>query len=92
MLINHSDYWKRKKGRPYGIAIDKKGNIVVAGGSRNITIFDSKGNLIREFGKEFEKKGEGKGEFNFPQDVCFDQNGNLLVVEFDLISVFSYSC
>ena len=50
--------------RPWGIATNSKGNIIVGDkGNHRIQIFDSKGNFISKFGSE----GNKNGQFNSPK-------------------------
>ncbi|XP_071444245.1 E3 ubiquitin-protein ligase TRIM71 [Hetaerina americana] len=74
--------------RPWGVAVDKRGNIVVADRSNNrIQIFSSEGRFLRAFGKQ----GSGRGEFERPAGVACDCLGRIVVADKDnhRIQVFS---
>ncbi|KAG8226087.1 hypothetical protein J437_LFUL006394 [Ladona fulva] len=74
--------------RPWGVAVDKRGNIVVADRSNNrIQIFSSDGRFIRAFGSQ----GSGCGEFERPAGVACDCLGRIVVADKDnhRIQVFS---
>ena len=64
-------------GHPWGVAIDKGGQIIIAEYGRHcISIYNS-GKRIRFFGQ----KGSGPGQFNSPCGVAVDRAGNILVVD-----------
>ena len=46
-------------------------------GNHVVRVFDNKGNPLFKIGK----RGNGKGELNFPSYLAFDKNGRLYVVE-----------
>ncbi|XP_046397038.1 E3 ubiquitin-protein ligase TRIM71-like [Ischnura elegans] len=74
--------------RPWGVAVDKRGNIVVADRSNNrIQIFSSDGRFLQAFGKQ----GSGRGEFERPAGVACDCLGRIVVADKDnhRIQVFS---
>jgi len=59
---------------PYGIAVDRSGNIYVADtGNNRIQKYDSKGTFITKWGKA----GRGEGEFHSPYGVAVDSFGNV---------------
>ncbi|OXU27227.1 hypothetical protein TSAR_011409, partial [Trichomalopsis sarcophagae] len=66
--------------RPWGVACDKEGNIVVADRSNNrIQIFRQNGSLLRRFGQH----GNGPVEFNRPAGVAVDGRRRIIVADKD---------
>ena len=62
----------------WGMAVNKKGEILIAEESRHcISIFSPTGEKLRSFGSQ----GSGPGQFNAPQGVTVDDDGNILVVD-----------
>ena len=62
---------------PWGVAVDKRGQIIIAEGSGHcISIYNS-GKRIRSFGQE----GSAPGQFQLPRGVTVDRAGNILVVD-----------
>ena len=68
--------------KPYGVAVDEKGQVVVAefDGDR-VSIFSASGEKIRTF--------EVWGQFTRPRGVAIDYDGNLLVCDCDRLQKFS---
>ena len=63
---------------PWGVAINSKGNIVVAEyGEKCISILSPEGEKITSFGSE----GSSPGQFKWPQGVAVDDDDNILVVD-----------
>ena len=63
---------------PWGVAINRRGQIVVAEHSGHcITIFSASGDKIRSFGR----RGSGPGELKEPCGVTLDKDGNILVAD-----------
>ena len=63
---------------PWGVAVNKKGEIVVVENKANcVTIFSQAGEKLRSFGSE----GSEKGQFSEPRGVAVDGNGNILVAD-----------
>ncbi len=61
------------------IDVGQNGNIFVAdSGSHRILVFTPNGQFITKWGK----KGEGQNEFNEPQGIAIDNNGNVYVSEY----------
>ena len=64
--------------RPWGVAINMKGNVIVAENSGHcISVFDITGKKLHSFGS----KGSGSGQFHNPRGVAVDDGGNILVVD-----------
>ena len=63
--------------RPRGVAVDKRGQIIIAeNGGHCISIY-SGGKRIKSFGQE----GSAPGQFLSPRGVAVDRAGNILVVD-----------
>ena len=63
---------------PWGVAINQKGEVVVAEyGGNCISTFSSRGEKIHSFGSY----GTGKGQLNAPYGVAIDSNGDILVTD-----------
>ena len=64
--------------RPWGVAVNQRGEIIVAENMGNcISIFSPSGEKIRTFGS----KGSAQGQFNEPHGVTVDGDGNILVAD-----------
>jgi ABC-type Fe3+ transport system permease subunit/sugar lactone lactonase YvrE len=76
------------QGKPVGLTIGPDGNLWVPDTHYSrIMVFNSKGELLKQFGRY----GREKGEFIYPSDVAFDSKGRIFVSEFgdhDRIQVF----
>ena len=71
---------------PYGVAVDEKGQIVVAECVGNcVSIFSASGEKIRTFGG----RGSAPGQFTDPFGVAIDCDGNLLVSDSRCVQKFS---
>ena len=65
-------------GGPTGMAINKRGEVVVTeGGGHCVTVFSTRGEKLRSFGTE----GSGHGQFKWPCGVTVDGEGNILVAD-----------
>jgi DNA-binding beta-propeller fold protein YncE len=63
---------------PYGVALDGKGNVVIADtGNHRIQVFDYNGKHIRTFGSE----GNGDGQFQSPCSVAVNKDDKVLVYD-----------
>ena len=62
---------------PWGVAVDKRGQIIIAEGSGHCISIYSSGKRIRSFGQ----KGSAPGQFISPRGVAVDRAGNILVVD-----------
>ena len=75
-------------GKPVGMTVGPDGNLWVADTHyARVVVFDSQGQVVKQFGKE----GKGPGEFIYPCDIAFDAQGRVYVAEFgdnDRIQVF----
>ena len=66
--------------KPYGIALNQSGEVVVTSSDRNcITVFSPSGDELQSFGTE----GSGEGQFMHPRGVAVDGEGNILVTDTD---------
>ncbi|XP_051174249.1 E3 ubiquitin-protein ligase TRIM71-like [Leptopilina boulardi] len=66
--------------RPWGIACDKEGHIVVADRSNNrIQIYREDGTFVRRFGSQ----GSGHGQFDRPAGVAVDGRRRIIVADKD---------
>ena len=75
--------------RPWGVACDKDGNIIIADRSNNrIQIFSSSGVFHHRFGSP----GTRPGQFDRPAGVACDLQGNIIVADKDnhRIQVFTF--
>ena len=64
--------------RPRGVAINKRGEVVVTEGDGNcVSVFSPSGKKLRSFGI----KGSGQGQFSRPCRVTVDGEGNILVAD-----------
>ena len=64
--------------RPWGVAVNQRGEVVVTDGDRHcVSVFSPSGEKLRSFGKH----GSGQGEFNNPCGVAVDGEGNILVAD-----------
>ena len=72
--------------RPWGVAVDTKGQIIVAEyGGCCISIFSTSGEKIRTF----KVRGSAPGQFIYPRGVAIDCDGNFLVSDNRCIQKFS---
>ena len=72
---------------PWGIALDKQGNVYVADWRNDrIQKFTADGRFLMKFGSS----GSGEGEFNRPTDVAVDRDGIIYVADWlnDRLQVF----
>ncbi|XP_068620744.1 protein wech [Battus philenor] len=66
--------------RPWGLCVDREGNIIVADRRNNrIQIFSNRG----EFKMMFGAKGTGPGEFDLPAGITTDTYGRIIVIDKD---------
>uniref|UniRef100_A0A182N807 B box-type domain-containing protein n=1 Tax=Anopheles dirus TaxID=7168 RepID=A0A182N807_9DIPT len=76
--------------RPWGITVDKDGQILVADRRNNrVQIFYPDGSFKLKFGS----KGTANGQFDLPAGICTDGQGRIIVVDKDnhRVQVFSAS-
>ena len=65
-------------GRPMGVAITKRGEVVATEGSGHcVSVFSPRGEKLLSFGRE----GSGQGQFYCPCGVTVDGEGNILVAD-----------
>ncbi|MEE8605115.1 MAG: NHL repeat-containing protein, partial [Candidatus Aminicenantaceae bacterium] len=61
---------------PSDIAVDEEGNVfVLDSGNHRIQKFDPQGNFLASFGR----RGQGPGEFQYPQSLDIDKNGFMYI-------------
>ncbi|CAD6206571.1 GSCOCG00010052001-RA-CDS [Cotesia congregata] len=66
--------------RPWGVACDKEGHIIVADRSNNqIKVYDQNGNFMRKFGT----RGSGPGQFDRPAGIVVDERNRIIVADKD---------
>ena len=67
---------------PWGVAINQKGEVIVAENNRHcVSVFSCAGEKLRTFGTH----GSGQGQFVHPREVAVDDQGNILVVSLHCI-------
>ena len=67
-----------KIGRPWGVAVNQRGEVVVTDGDGHcVSVFSPSGEKLRSFGKH----GSGQGEFKGPRGVAVDGEGNILITD-----------
>jgi DNA-binding beta-propeller fold protein YncE len=74
--------------RPFGVASDDNDHVYVSDDWRNtISVFDSSGKFLRQWGQT----GSGDGELFRPAGLAVDKNGNIIVVDSgnDRLQVFT---
>lgn len=69
-----------------GMTMDASHNLYVADRlNHRVQVFDAQGNYVRQFGTH----GTAAGQLNYPINLAFAPNGDLLVVDMDNINVFT---
>ena len=68
---------------PWGVAVDKRGQIIIAECSGHCISIHSGGKRIRSIGQ----KGSAPGQFQAPRGVAVDRAGNILVVDGGILVV-----
>ena len=64
--------------RPWGVAVNKKGEIIIAECDAHcVSVYSRTGEILRSFGSS----GQGEGHFSFPRGVAVDDDGNILVAD-----------
>ena len=63
--------------KPWGVAVDKRGQIIIAESNGHCISIYSSGKKIRSFGQE----GSAPGQFLSPRGVVVDRAGNILIVD-----------
>jgi len=78
-----------EKGRPTGLTVDPKGELLVADTHyHRVLRYSSEGTLLSQFGAE----GSGPGQFLYPTSIAIGPDGSLFVSEYggsDRIQVFT---
>ncbi|XP_020285288.1 E3 ubiquitin-protein ligase TRIM71-like isoform X2 [Pseudomyrmex gracilis] len=76
----HGENSDKNLSRPWGVAVDTDGNIIVSDRSNNrIQIYQSDGTLINQFGQY----GSGECEFNRPAGITVDAKRRIIVADKD---------
>lgn len=76
----HGENSDKNLSRPWGVAVDTEGNIIVSDRSNNrIQIYQNNGTLIGGFGQY----GSGPCEFNRPAGITVDMRNRLIVADKD---------
>ena len=66
--------------QPFFFCLDTAGNILITGSMRNdVKIFSSSGHFIHKIGK----RGQGRGEFSYPQGICVSELGTIFVISWN---------
>jgi DNA-binding beta-propeller fold protein YncE len=64
--------------RPFGVATDDQDHVYVSDDWRNtISVFDSSGKFLRQWGRS----GSGDGELMRPAGLAVEKNGNIIIVD-----------
>jgi DNA-binding beta-propeller fold protein YncE len=93
--IDHSGRWVGEwqmpdwhKGKPVGLTVGPDGNVYIADTHyHRVMVYSPAGELVSEWGE----LGTGPGQFVFPTDVAFDDQGRVFVSEYgdnDRVQVF----
>lgn len=74
--------------QPQAIVCHPNGNIYVAdSGNARVAVFDPKGQFIKAFGR----KGNGPGEFQYPENLAVMANGDLVVADIDTRTIHLFT-
>ena len=65
-------YNRGQLNRPYSLATDENGFILVSDGNHRVSVFDHVGNFIHCFGS----KGSAGGQFSYPYGIALNPNPN----------------
>ncbi|XP_008550130.1 E3 ubiquitin-protein ligase TRIM71 [Microplitis demolitor] len=80
LIIKHSDAEPDLFPRPWGVACDKDGNIIVTDRAQHcVRIFNQNGTLVKKFGIQ----GTGPGQFFRPAGVAVDEWRRIIVADKD---------
>ncbi len=68
--------------RPFGVAVDKSGNVWVADRENNcVQVYSPGGTLLRQFGSKYGAPGSGNGQFSDPRGIAISSAGNVWVTD-----------
>ena len=68
--------------RPFGVAVDKSGNVWIADRENNcVQEYSPTGTLIRQFGSKYGAPGSGNGQFSDPRGIAISPSGNVWVTD-----------
>jgi DNA-binding beta-propeller fold protein YncE len=77
-----------RNGKPVGVSVGPDGNLWVPDTHyHRVVVYSPDGKLLKQWGQE----GKGDGEFIYPTDVAFDEQGHIFVSEYgenDRVQVF----
>jgi len=73
--------------RPYSLAVDMNGFILVTDFNHRVSVFDHGGNFVHCFGSA----GSAYGEFNVPGGIALKHNGHIYVSDFKNYRVQIYT-
>lgn len=80
VIIGNNDVPENNLCRPWGVACDKEGHVIIADRSNNrIQIYKQDGSFVRRFGTN----GTGPGQFDRPAGVAVDIRRRIIVADKD---------
>lgn len=68
--------------RPFGVAVDKSGNVWMVDRENNcVEVYSPAGTLIRQFGSSYGAPGSGNGQLSSPSGIAISSSGNVWVAD-----------